>query len=368
MKIIVMSSHTPSLFWFRMEMMRAFINKGAQVVAIGPEREEDWANRFENTGIRYRYVPVIRNGLNICADIKTYRAIKHIIKEEKPDKIFTYNAKTIVYGALAAKSVSNIQVYSLVAGLGSIFRGKGLKNHIVRTILSVQYKIAFKLSKKVIFQNTDDQNEMIKRHLVTKNKVCIINGSGVNVEKFSVVPMPSKPAILFIGRLIGDKGVREYLELAKRLKEHNQGVKCLLVGPFDSNPTAITKQELQPYIDDNVVEYFGEQTDVRPYLEQCSIYVLPSYHEGTPKTVLEAMAMGRPVVTTDAPGCRETVVDGVNGYLVPVKNVDALENAVVKIIQNKDLAYSFSKESRRIAVEKYDVKKVNSDILKIMEL
>lgn len=367
--ILVLSSHTPSLFWFRMDMMRAFIGHGIKVIAAGPESLEEWHSKFDEFGIEYRSIPVSRNGLNVLADIKTYFALINLITESHPYKIFTYQAKTIVYGTLAAHKVNPaIDVYPLVAGLGSIFRGTGLKNKIIRKILSVQYKITFRYSKKVIFQNGDDKNELINRRLLKEDKTRIINGSGVDISKFAKTQLPLQKAILFIGRLIRDKGIGEYLALCKQIKKTRPDIRCLLVGPFDTNPSAISHEELRPYIEKKIIEYYGEQKDVRPYLAQCSVYILPSYHEGTPKTVLEAMAVGRPIVTTYAPGCRETVEDGVNGFLVPIKDVNALTKAVMSIIDNPCLAEKFGKESRRIAEKKYDVNKVNAEIMKIMEI
>ena len=369
MKILVLSSHTPSLFWFRMDMMKAFQKAGAEVTAVGNEPEDKWAHKFKEFGITYRAIPVSRNGLNVAADITTYKALKKLIKEAQPDKIFAYQAKTIVYGILAAHAADkSIENYPLVAGLGSIFRGTNLKSKLVRTVLSAQYKLAFRRSQKVIFQNRDDRDELISRGLLKGSQSEIINGSGVNLAKFTLQPLPSQRAILFIGRLIRDKGVGEYLELAKRIKARYGDVRCLLVGPYDSNPSAITPEDLEPLIDTGVVEYFGEQSDVRPYINECTVYVLPSYHEGTPKTVLEAMASGRPVVTTDAPGCRETVVDGENGFLVAVKDVDQLETAVAKILDDAELAQRLGGRSREMAEDKYDVEKVNASILRIMQI
>lgn len=369
MKIIVLSSHTPSLFWFRIDMMRAFIKTGASIVAVGQESENIWGDKFAAEGIAYRQIPVSRNGLNILADIKTFGALTQLIREIKPDKIFTYQAKTIVYGSLAARIVNkHIEVYPMMAGLGSILRSKGLKNEIIKCVLNIQYSLAFRNSCKVIFQNSDDKDEIVRLGLVSEEKTALVHGSGVNVSKFIESPLPSeRKAILYIGRLIADKGVREYLSVAKKLKINRPETRCILVGPFDTNPSAITVEELQPYIDNGIIEYFGEQKDVRPYIKQCSVYVLPSYHEGTPKSVLEAMAMGRPIVTSDAPGCRETVVNGKNGFLVPVKDVDALENAIVQILDNENLAASFGKESRKMAENIFDVNKVNADIMKIMK-
>lgn len=368
MTILVLSSHTQSLFWFRLDMMKTFISRGAKVVAIGSECVEVWGEQFAKEGIEYRKIPVSRNGLNVLGDIKTFLALLKLIKDLKPDKIFTYQAKTIVYGTLAARVVGNIEVYPLIAGLGSIFRGNGIKNKIVKTILSVQYRMAFKYAKKVIFQNNDDKSELVRLGLLSESKTCIIHGSGVNTHKLKPSDFPDRKTILFIGRLIGDKGVREYLELSKRLKSKGKEIRCLLVGPYDTNPSAITPEELKPYIEKGIIEYFGEQKDIQPYMKQCSVYVLPSYHEGTPKTVLEAMSMGRPIVTTDAPGCRDTIEDGVNGYLVPIKDVDALELAVTKILSNPKVIYEFGEKSRQIAESKYDIDKVNDSILKIMSV
>lgn len=368
MKILVLSSHTPSLFWFRLDMMRAFIEAGAEVIAVGPDPENLWKEKFSANSIAYRCIPVSRNGLDIITDLKTFKALYVLISEIRPDKIFTYQAKTIVYGTLAARCVSDcIDVYPLVAGLGSIFRGKGLKNRLIRFILGAQYRLAFRYARKVIFQNTDDRCELVTCGILNESRTAIVHGSGVNVARFTVAPVPSQKAVLYVGRLIADKGVREYLDMCVRLKKRDNAVRCLLVGPFDTNPSAITPKELKPYIDAGV-EYFGEQKDVRPYMSMCTVYVLPSYHEGTPKTVLEAMATGRPIVTTDAPGCRETVTDGVNGRLVAVRDVDALVRAVSEILYNPDIAASYGRESRRLAEEKFDVVKVNKDIMKIMRI
>lgn len=369
MKILVLSSHTPSLFWFRMDMMKELQDIGAEVTAVGNEPVGKWIEKFNIYGIKYLSIPVSRNGLNVFGDIKTFNALRRIITAERPDKIFTYQAKTIVYGILAAHRIDkSILNYPLVAGLGSIFRGTDLKSKIVRSILSRQYKLAFKYSTKVIFQNVDDKKELLQRRLLRETQTEMINGSGVSLEKFTVQPLPDKKAVLFIGRLIRDKGVGEYLELAKRIRSLSPEVRCLLVGPYDSNPSAIKPNDLQPLIDANIIEYFGEQSDVRPYINECTVYVLPSYHEGTPKTVLEAMATGRPIVTTDAPGCRETVIDGVNGFLVPVQNIDELEKVVIKILNDTEVAKQFGRNSRKIAEDKYDVNKVNASILKIMGL
>lgn len=368
MKIAVLSSHTFSLFWFRMDMMIAFIKQGHEVIAVGPEPEVNWKNKFEENGIRYKQIFVERNGINPFKDLRTYKELHNFMKKEKPDKVFAYQAKTVVYGSIAAKMNGITEVYSLIAGLGSVLRGEGLKNKIIKTVMKIEYRAACRASKKVLFQNNDDKNEFLNNGLIQENKTVIINGSGVNLEKFKPEPLPERPAFLFIGRLIKDKGVMEYLQACKRIKDEYPEVRCLLVGPYDSNPSALKPNELQPFIERGIVEFFGEQIDVRPYLKQCSTYVLPSYHEGTPKTVLEAMAIGRSIITSDAPGCRETVTDGYNGFLVPIKDIDALVNKMKILVSDSSLNKLMAERSLKLAREKYDVNIVNRSIMQIMGL
>lgn len=368
MKIAVLSSHTSSLFWFRMDMMKDFTNNGHSVIAVGPEPEAIWNHKFEAYKVKYKQIYVNRNSTNLIYDLKTFIELCSFIKKEKPDKIFTYQAKTIIYGCLAARANGVNEVYPLIAGLGSIIRGSGLKNIIIKKLLKLQYKVALKVSKKVFFQNNDDKHEFIKDGLVSKDKTVTINGSGVNVLRFQPVSLPNEPVFLFIGRLIKDKGVVEYLKACKRVKVLFPNVRCLLVGPYDSNPSALRPEELKYYTDRNIVEYFGEQTDVRTYIAQCSTFILPSYHEGTPKTVLEAMAMGRSIITSDTPGCRETVTNGHNGFLVDVKDVCGLVAKMKTLITDPKLNKVMGERSLKLVREKYDVKLVNKAIMESMKL
>ncbi len=367
MKILVLSSHTPSLFWFRMDMMKSFVALGHEVVAVGNEPIEQWQSRFADTGISYRNISVQRTGTNFLRDLKTLKQLRRLIKDEKPDKIFSYQAKTVIYGGIAAR-LAKVEAYPLIAGVGSVFLSKGLKASIVRTILKCEYRFALKKAQRVFFQNGDDVQTFVRNKLVKKEQVAMMNGSGVNLERFTVQPLPKSPCFLSISRLIRDKGVIEYLEAARFVKSKYPQARFLLVGPFDSNPSAITEDELRPYIENGTVEYFGEQADVVPYLAQCSVYVLPSYREGTPKTVLEAMACFKAIITTDAPGCRETVENGKNGYLVPVKDVASLADKMIELIENPERIREMAACGRQMVEEKFDVQKVNEQVIKVMQL
>lgn len=366
MKIAVISSHTPSLFWFRMEMMKSFQKSGCQVFALGNEQESKWSEKFRAEGITYRQILVQRNGTNPLKDLKTLSSIKTVLKEIMPEKIFTFQAKTVIYGGMAAAQLGIHEVYPLIAGMGSVFLKDDLKTKIVRKIMVTEYKLGMRNSPVVFFQNREDEKIFRDNGIVKNQKVVFLHGSGVSVEKFTVTPMPETFGFLCISRLIRDKGVYEYLAACREVKRKHPEVRCLLVGPYDSNPSALKPEELEPFINDGTIEYFGEQSDVRPYLAQCNVYVLPSYREGTPKTNLEAMATGRAILTTDVPGCKETVVDGENGFLVPHKNVDALVEKMEVFIEDPSLAQKMGVNGRKKAEEIFDVNIVNRTICDTM--
>lgn len=346
-KIVVLSSHTPSLFWYRMDMMLHFQSLNYQVMTIGNENAGMWEPRFQEYGICYRQAYIERNGMNPWHDIRTLRSLYRLLKSERPDKIFTFQAKTIIYGSLAARLLGIKEVYPLIAGLGSVFMWKGIKALILRSILGGEYRLALQNCPAVFFQNKDDVQAYRQLGLVREEQVRMLHGSGVNLEKYTVQPLPEQPAFLCIARLIRDKGVYEYLEACRLLKHRHPEVRCMLVGPYDTNPTALRPEDLQPYIDDGTIEYFGEQADVRPYLAACSVFVLPSYREETPKTNLEAMAAGRAIITTDTPGCCETVVEGENGILVPVRDVASLAAGMQALITDREKLQNMAQAGRR---------------------
>lgn len=366
--IAVLSSHTPSLFWFRLDMMREFFRRGYAVYALGNEAEEKWAPRFAENGIAYRQIPVIRNGMNPLKDRKTIAAIQAQLERIMPEKLFVYQAKTVIYGAMAANRLGITEVYPLIAGMGSVFVSDSLITRAVRPVLVAMYRRAMKKCPAVFFQNRDDERIFRDRRIVRDQKVVLLHGSGVNTERFTAQPLPEKPAFLCVSRLIRDKGVYEYLCACRRMKQTHPGVECLLVGPYDSNFSTLRPEELQPFLEDGSVSYVGEQEDVRPWLARCSVFVLPSYREGTPKANLEAMASGRAVITTDAPGCRETVRDGENGFLVPVRSVDAIFEKMEWSLDHPEEVAAMGRKGREMAEQIFDVRKVNAVICRTMGL
>jgi glycosyltransferase involved in cell wall biosynthesis len=368
-KIAVLTSDPQSIFWHRFDLVQAFSTISNDVLIISGGNS-DWAKKFNKHKLRHIPIRLARNGLNPLTDLMTCLDFIKILRQEKPNKIFVYQAKAVVYGCWAAHLCGIKEVYTMLSGLGSVLRtsNHGVKQQILCLLLRLLYKNAFKYSKIVFFQNADDRQIMLDNKCLPFEKTYLINGSGVDINNYYPCRLPSIPTFLYIGRLVRDKGVGEYLEACKKIKAKYENIRCLLVGPFDTNPSSLDTSDLKPYIDTEIIEYMGEQEDVRPFISQCSTYILPSYHEGTPRSVLQAMAMERAIITTDAPGCRETVRNGDNGFLVPVKDVDAIVERMEILINNPELNAQMGKKSRIIAVEKYDVRLINQLILKKMNL
>lgn len=368
MKIAILVCYNPTLVNFRLDMMLEMIRRGHQVIAVGNEFNSKWKKILQPYGIEYRFIKMQRNGLNPVQDFFSFVQLVKLLKKEKPDRIFTSQAKMVLYGGLAAYCVGIREVYPLIAGLGSVFLSSGLKGRILKKILMSGYRLSLRKSPSVFFQNQDDASFFIDNKIVLSDKIVFLNGSGVNLAKFAKQPFPKTFGFLCVCRLLRDKGVLEYLSACRLVRKQHPEIRCLLVGPFDSNPSALKPGDLQPYIDDGSIEYFGEQTDVRPYLAQCNVFVLPSYREGTPKSVLEALSCGKAIITTDAPGCRETVMEGKNGFLVPVKDDKAIAGKMLFLYQNPGICEEMGNASRQIAEQRFDVRLVNQVILRTMKI
>ena len=368
MKILVLSSQAFSLVKFRSDMMREMILRGNTVIAAAPDLTDEDSEYLAHLGVNSYAISLERNGINPLKDIYGFLSIVQLIKTQRPDILFLYQAKTVIYGALAGKLCGTKSMYAMICGLGSAFRSTGWRTSVIRNIVRTQYFFALACCVKVWFQNPDDLHEFTRLHIINPRKVEIINGSGVNILSFPQTPLPANDSFLFVGRLIRDKGIMEYLQAARLVKAQYPSALFRVVGYFDTNPTAHTPEQLQEYFSDGTAEYLGKQDDVYPFLRDCSVFVLPSYHEGTPKSVLEAMAVGRPIITTDAPGCRETVIEGMNGFLVPVGNTQMLAERMITLIENHKLVEEMALSSRRICTEKYDVREVNQRILSSMGL
>ncbi|HRM30307.1 MAG TPA: glycosyltransferase family 4 protein [Acinetobacter johnsonii] len=379
MNFLLISSFLPSVLNFRGKLLEAINQQGLEIHIIAPDLAlfKTEQQKLEALGYYVHEIPMQRTGTNPVADLKTLRATYNLMKKIKPDYVLSYTIKPVIYGTLAAWLAKVPHRFALITGLGYAFQNveHGSKRSFFQKIVHGLYQQALSHSHKVFFQNPDDLKLFQDLTLVQPNlPTVVVNGSGVNVTDFNVLPFPvntqnkSKLSFLLIARLLGDKGVREYAEAAKLIKQQHPEVEFHLVGWIDANPSAIRQQELDQWVASNILKYWGKLTDVRPAIAESSVYVLPSYREGTPRTVLEAMAMGRAIITTDAPGCRETVIQGENGFLVEVKSVNSLMNAMQEFINNPALIEQMGQRSREIALNKYDVHQVNRHMMQEMGL
>lgn len=370
-KIVVLASFAPSLISFRGEMLRKMVNMGHKVIACSPPPVgSDILPFLDSIGVEFQQVDLERTGMNPLKDMVNLISLTITMRKIRPDIFLGYTIKPVIFGSLAARFAGVPNIYSMVTGLGNTFSRNSLKGKSVAALARFLYKCALKFNNKVLFQNPDDQSFFIKNRLVNKKTgTVLINGSGVDIDYYSPAPLPGQISFLMVARLVLEKGVREYVEAARRLKERHPDVRFCLVGMLDDNPHGVTQDELNSWVASGNIDYLGEMSDVRPAYSDASVFVLPSFYgEGTPRTVLEAMSMGRPIITTDAPGCRETVIPGKNGYLVPVKDVDGLVTAMKKMILKPDIIPEMGRASREIAEKKYDVHKVNAIIVQSMDL
>ncbi|MFP4169296.1 MAG: glycosyltransferase family 4 protein [Desulfonatronovibrionaceae bacterium] len=368
MRIMIAGGVARSLINFRGPLLKTLVEKGHDIVACAPNADPEIRDKLSGMGVRYHHIPIARAGLSPVSDLKTIAAFRNIIRLERPDKILAYTVKPVIYSHLAARNSGNTQVYGMITGLGYAFGNGSIKQKVVGGLVRKLYRYALKSSFGVLFQNPDDRHVFQRQRLLPAHvPVILVNGSGVDLDWYISRPLPKEPVFLLIARLLGEKGIREYYQAAKRVKERHPQAKFQLAGNLDSNPDSISQEELDKWQKKGVIEYLGRLEDVRPALQDCRVYVLPSYYrEGTPRTVLEAMATGRAVITTDTPGCRETVVDGENGFLVRPRDVHSLEQAMERFIQAPELAEKMGWESLRIARNKYDVHKVNEAIIRAM--
>lgn len=364
---LLIASFPDSLIKFRGPLLRALVAKGLDVHVAAPDLADvpDICTELEALGITLHEIGLKRTGTNPVADLVTVVELWRLMRRIRADYVLGYTIKPVIYGSLAAWLAGVPNRFALVTGLGYAFTGEASgKRGMLRKLIQKLYRFGLSKSRKVFFQNPDDESLFRRLRLLPAGvSSCVVNGSGVDVTDYALAPLPENPSFLLIARLLGDKGVREYAQAAGRVKEQFPEVSFKLVGWIDDNPDAVSQAELDGWINSGTVEFLGKLADVRPAIAGSNVYVLPSYREGTPRTVLEAMAMGRPVITTDAPGCRETVVDGDNGFLVPVQTVDELASAMIRFVESPELATCMGERSRRIAEEKYDVHKVNESML-----
>ena len=316
---------------------------------------------LKNLGVKFIPVRLSRKGLNPLNDISYLFQLIKIYKKEKPDIVLHYTIKPNIYGSIAGK-LSKVKTISTVNGLGSGI----IKNNILSKVLRILYKTAFKFPTKIYFQNKDDMQFFISKKIVDVKKTGYVPGSGININEFKLPVKKSTSEIktfLFIGRILKDKGVIEYIDAIRDFKnESSYKAKFLLAGILDSNnPSGIKYEDVKGWENEGLIKYLGKTGNVKEFFKPADVIVLPSYREGLSRVLLEAASCGKPIITSNVPGCKEIVIDGESGFLCEPKDSKSLKDSFIKMLKLSDDSFEkFSKNAREIVINNYNIEIVNS--------
>ena len=372
MKILILSSFAFSLVNFRGRLIEAMVREGHQVITCAPDDDPAVQRQLTALGAGYRRIAMARTGSNPLADLLLLLRYVRLIARERPDVVLAYTQKPIIYGGMAARLFPKARFYALMSGLGYVFSPAAEHRRLLRAIVGWLYRLGVARARAIFVFNRDDRDELIAQDIVDAAALVVeVPGSGVDLAHFAPMPLPEgPPRFLMISRLMRDKGVFEYAEAARHLKARYPEARFQLLGRLDKdNPTGLSEAELDLWVRHGIIDYVPETRDVRPLLAQSSVFVLPSYYrEGLPRTLLEAMSVGRPLITTDLPGCREPVLSGVNGFLVPPRDVKALGVAMERFLTDPALAAAMGARSRAYAENRFDVNKVNRQLMRAMHI
>jgi glycosyltransferase involved in cell wall biosynthesis len=370
-RFLLIGSLDEYILRFRRELILSLQTAGYEVHVACPGLTEGSAVHTELSALGFipHDIPLSRTGMNPLSDLWLVFALYRLMRNLRPARVLGYAIKPVIYGSIAAWFARVPHRYALVPGLGYAFNESNAGSTTQRLIHAL-YRVGLKCTCGVIFQNPDDLALFrLLGILGLRQKSFLVNGSGVNLPRYALAPLPPPTApvrFLLIARLLKSKGIREYAYAASIVKQRMPAAQFDIVGWFDKGPDALSQQELTQWVKDGTVNFLGKLVDVRPAISACLVYVLPSYREGTPRSVLEAMSMGRAIISTDTPGCRQTVREGINGYLVPVGDGKTLAEAMLRFITNPELAAQMAAESRKMAEEIFDVNKVTHAMLTAM--
>jgi len=372
-KIIVVASLGSSLVNFRLELLKRMAANGHQVLALAPEIDADTRAVLAKFGIETRSFPMRRAGLNPFRDFQTFLALRKIFRQFKPDYIIPYTAKPIIYANLVGRLENVPHRFALFTGLGFAFLNDHPvgKKWLIRQIAILLYRFSSKGMECAFTYNPKETEDLRNFKLVSPSTPILeVPGSGVDTQLYAAsVPNIKPMRFLMVSRLLKSKGVHIFVAAAERLKAKGYDIETVILGPMDANPDAISQRQLDKWVAEKTVEYVGETKDVRPFLTQSSVVVLPSmYREGIPRSILEAMSSGRAVITSDMPGCAHSIIDKKDGFIVKTGDVGELEKAMEKFIENPQLAIEMGHYGRLHACNIFDVHKVNEILLTKMGL
>lgn len=371
--IVVVCSYTPSLVNFRFQLLKAMVDNGHTVTAYGPEAHQPTINTLAAVGVDFDPIPMARAGLNPFQDLRTLLTLYAKLRRDRPDMVLCYTMKPVVYGLTAARLAGVGERHALMTGLGYIFADDpdNPRLPVLRRLAIWLYRLALAGDGRVFVYNDADAEDIVSGKMVSgRDRIVPVPGSGVDRTQFAPVALPEgDPVFLLTARLLREKGIREFVEAARIVRTEDPRARFCLLGPIDPGPLAVSRAEVESWEAEGVIEYLGHTADVRPYLAACTVFVLPSYYrEGIPRSILEAMATGRPIITADTPGCRDTVIDGDNGFIVPPRDPAALADAMLRFVKEPDLAGKMGERALQIVRERFCVDHVNDLLLKEMGL
>lgn len=360
MNILLVCSNSSVVVTFRKNLIKHLKSIGHKVSALVFDRE--YEEQIKELGISFYCINDANRSLNPFKVLTLKSRYAKTIKEINPDLVFTFMLKPNIYGVQGAKKAGINNVYSMVEGTGDVFINNSIKWKLIRKFVCHGYKKAFKHSKKVFFLNNDDKAEFVSRGLVKSAQCEIVHGIGVDLEHFKYQPLENKTTFLMIARLLKTKGVMEFCEAAKIVKEKYPNAVFNLLG----GEGTIKAEDIKEYTESGIVNYLGQTKDVRPYIKEASVHVLPSYKEGLPLVNAEAGAVGRPIIACDTNGTRDTVVDGYNGFLVPVKDANAIAEKMIYFLENPDEIQKMGDNARKYVEEKFNYIIINNKICRII--
>ena len=366
--LALISSQAFSIYNFRGDLVREWVDLGLKVHALAPDYDEASRAQVRALGAEPVDYPLRRTGMSPLHDLRALWALFRLIKRLDVDAVFSYFVKPVIYGNMAARLAGVQRRFSMIEGGGYVFAETppSMYRRFLRKGVTLLYRNALKGAERVFFLNREDEALFLADILVAE-QAFLLGPIGVDLVHFTPRPLPLEPIVfLLAARLIEEKGVREFVEAARVLRGQ---ARFILLGGPDFNPNSIARGQLEEWARDGCIEWIDHVQDVRPIVERASVFVLPSYYrEGVPRSIQEAMAMGRPVITTDMPGCRDTVVHGDNGFLIKPRSVEALVDAMRLFIKNPPRAASMGSVARSFALENFDAKACNAKIKKEMGL
>lgn len=372
MKIFVIGNIASMMINFRKEFIEMLVSSGHEVYCLVSDYDKKSKKKISSFGAIPLDYSLNAKGLNPFKDaIATFGLIR-LFRQHKPDIVFSFFVKPVIFATIAAKIARVPRIVGMIEGLGGAFtvhkNGQTKKAKVIKAIQIFLYKISLPLLDELIFLNNDDKKELLDGCNISTKSVNILGGIGVDLEKFSYSKATSVPiSFIFIGRLLVEKGIFEYLEAAKIVKDKYKDVNFYILGGFeDNNPFGLKREELRPYLNDQIVIFPGYVNNIKEWVSNSSVFVLPSYREGVPRSTQEAMAIGRAIITTDSVGCRETVKDGINGFLIPLYSSETLAQKMIYFIQNPERIVQMGIASRKIAEEKFDVRKKTKKLIDII--